>query len=368
MKILIPVTTFERAGGFRVLSELANRWICDGHSVDFLVDARSEPPHFPTIATVRRFNINGVEPDLYTSVEPFAASGNAWSIYLGMLRALNRIGARYDVILANHSFTTWPVALARTGRARKWYYVQAYEPEYYSFESGWRGRVLQAVSALSYRLPLTQVANAPIYLAYKEIHASRWIPPGLDPITYRLRTQPPVFDGRKRVILGTIGRKEPTKGTRYVLEAFEQLAELDERFELSVAYGNLPDGWQHPRCKIVMPQGDSGLADYYRSVDILLAPGIVQLGACHYPVLEAMACGTPVVTTGYMPADATNAWIVPVKNAAAISAAIVDITLTTQEHLAAKLDRALQATVPFHWRNVAAAFVEVLSDGDGVPR
>ena len=368
MNILIPVTTFERAGGFRVLSELANHWMYDGHTVDFLVDARSAPPHFPTTATVRRFDSSGAEPDLNASVAPFAASGNARSIYLGMLRALNRIGASYDVILANHSFTTWPVALARTGRARKWYYVQAYEPEYYSFESGWRGRVLQALSALSYRLPLTQVVNAPIYLDYKAIRASTWIPPGLDPITYRQRTEPPVFYGRKRITLGTIGRKEQTKGTRYVLEAFEQLAALDERFELCVAYGNLPGGWQHPRCRVVSPQGDAGLADYYRSIDILLAPGIVQLGACHYPVLEAMACGTPVVTTGYLPADASNAWIVPVRNATAISAAIIAITLTSQEHLVAKLDRASLAIEPFHWRNVAAAFVDVLSDGDAVPR
>lgn len=368
MNILIPVTTFERAGGFRVLSELANHWMRDGHAVDFLADARSAPPHFPTTATVRHFDSNGAEPDPNIPLAPFAASGNARSIYFGMLRALNRIGASYDVILANHSFTTWPVALARTGRARKWYYIQAYEPEYYAFQSGWRGRVLQAVSALSYRLPLTQVANAPIYLDYKAIRASAWIPPGLDPEIYHRRTTPPVFDGRRRITLGTIGRKEPTKGTRYVLEAFEQLAALDERFELCVAYGNLPEGWQHPRCRIVMPQGDAGLADYYRSVDILLAPGIVQLGACHYPVLEAMACGTPVVTTGYLPADASNAWIVPVRDAAAIAAAVRNISLAPQEHLAAKLGRASQAIKPFHWHNVAAAFIDILSNGTATRR
>lgn len=361
MKVLIPVATFEVGGGFRVLSELANHWILLGHEVCFLVDARSGPPRYPTAARIERYDPHGAEVPASAPIPPFSGSGNTRSVYTGMLRALQRVGSRYDIILANHSFTALPIAWARTGSARKWYYIQAYEPEYYSFVPGWKGRVLQAVAALSYWLPLTQVANAPIYIGYRSIRARQWIPPGLDPEVFWRRTDRPRSHPEDQITLGVISRHEETKGTRYVLEAFERLAQKDSRYRLKVAYNNLPAGWSHPRCEVVMPQGDAGLADYYRSIDVMIAPGTVQLGACHYPVLEAMSCGTPVITTGYLPADAQNAWIVPVRNAQAIADAVESLAATPPEQLARMLDQASDAVQSFHWQAVARAFMQLMT-------
>ena len=52
MKILIPIIGFAPAGGYRVLSELANHWIKIGFKVDFLLNEYSSPPYFPTIAGI----------------------------------------------------------------------------------------------------------------------------------------------------------------------------------------------------------------------------------------------------------------------------------------------------------------------------
>lgn len=361
MRILIPITTFEAAGGFRVLSELANYWTAAGHTVHFLADARSKPPYFPTIAPVLHYGRDGVSVGNNEISELFGKSGNARSIYTRMFKALNQIGRDYNVILANHSFTALPVALARTGSARKWYYIQAYEPEYYSFHSGWRGRVLQMISALSYKLPLAQVANAPIYLGYKSIRAQQWIPPGLDLKLFYRRQQTPVFSPERPVVLGTIGRHEPTKGTSDVLAAFELLAQRYPNIRLNVAFGNLPEGWTHPRAAITVPTSDAELAAYYRSVDILIAAGTVQHGACHYPVLEAMASGTPVITTGYLPADDTNAWLVPAHRPAAIVAAVEEILGTPAQELNQRLDRAAVAIERFGWMQVAADFSNLMA-------
>lgn len=361
MKVLIPVAAFAIGGGFRVLSELANHWMKMGHEVTFLVDARSGPPVYPTRARIERFDPLGSEVPASEPRASLARSGNIRSVYTAMLRALCRVGASYDVILANHSFTALPIALARTGSARKWYYIQAYEPEYYSLEPGWKSRVLQAVSALSYRLPLTQVANAPIYIGYRSIRARHWIPPGLDPEVFHRRTDAPRRDPDTKVTLGVISRLEETKGTRYVLEAFERLADKDPRYHLKVAYDNLPTGWSHARCEVVTPHGDEGLAAYYRSIDVMVAPGTVQLGACHYPVLEAMACGTPVITTGYLPADERNAWLVPVRDATAIERAVEDFVAMPAVGLQEKLDRATLAVEAFHWEAVAKAFMRLMT-------
>lgn len=359
MKILIPVSTFERAGGFRVLSELGTHWTRAGASVDFLVDHRSADPYFPTEARVLRFDSSGAEPAPGARAA-FKSRGNASSIFVGMWRALDRVSAQYDVLLANHSFTALPVALART-RARKYYYVQAYEPEYYGLEPGWRNIILKHISAFSYRLPLRQVANAPIYVGYRGIKATEWIPPGLDNSLFVRRQVAPSFADDRPIVLGTIGRREPSKGTADVLTAFMNLARTDPRVSLRVAYGNLPAGWSHPRCEIVIPANDMELAAYYRSIDILLAPGTVQLGACHYPVIESMASGTPVVTTGYLPADEHNAWIVPVHAPQAIEGAVRAVASLPADLLNDKLSRAATAVERFGWRRVADDFLCLLS-------
>lgn len=361
MRILIPITGFGSAGGYRVLSELANHWQLAGHQVDFLVDHRSATPYFPTCANIQRFGTNGaiLDNEKEDTAQTFAEHGNALSIYLGMFRALKSIASGYDVVLANHSLTAIPVALARMGSAKKFYYIQAYEPEYYALEKSAKAVILKWLSTLSYRLPLRQITNAPVYIGYRGIRASEWIPPGIDELVFHRRNTPPSFKPSKSWTLGVIGRHEPTKGTRYALEAFEILAEVDPYVRLKIAFGNLPDGWRHERAEVVVPRDDVELAKFYRSVDIMLAPGTVQLGACHYPVLEAMACGTPVISTGYLPADCTNSWIVPISDSTSIVSAAHKIKRMPMNELSIYLDNAQLSVQSFNWRQISQKFIEL---------
>lgn len=357
LSILIPIIGFGKAGGYRVLSELANYWKRAGNRVVFLVDNRTQAPYFPTDADILYFDNNGALSNTLHGCKGFDVKGNALSIYIGMWRALNKIAADYDILLANHSLTALPVAFCRAGRAKKFYYVQAYEPEYYELESGGRAKILKLLSLLSYSLPLTQVANAPIYVNYRKVRAKAWVPPGLERTNFYRRGLLPFASGERQIVVGVIGRNEPAKGIIYALNAFEKLAESDSRYCLKVAFGNLPASWSHSKAEVVLPQNDRELAEFYRSVDVLIAPGIVQLGACHYPVLEAMACGTPVVTTGYLPADSSNAWIVPIKDSAAIAAAVKKVASLSAADRTQYLDRAVLAVEPFMWENVSEQFL-----------
>lgn len=343
MKILIPIVAFGNTGGYRVLSQLANHWLAQGHSVDFLVPETSSNPYFPTNAGIIWAHLDGRQtgtPSHTHRWNRFHGELNILTLYCG----LNRIGANYDVILANHCLTAWAVRLARTGRAHLFYYVQAYEPDYFPVQT-----INRFLARQSYNLGLQMIVNAPLYCRYENIRATRVVPPGLDFALYYAKTAHKDLS-TGQVVIGCIGRHEETKGTKYVLEAFEILWEKDPRFSLRVAFGNLPSGWTHPALEVVVPKNDAELADYYRSVDILVAPGTVQHGAPHYPVMEAMACATPVVTTGYLPADKSNAWIVANRNAEEIVRAIEEIILSDYR---VKVDRARAAIQVLAWDAIA---------------
>jgi glycosyltransferase involved in cell wall biosynthesis len=212
---------------------------------------------------------------------------------------------------------------------------------------------------------LKQIANAPVYIGHKGIRAKAWIAPGINPGTFFRKGAPPPRRADGRWTIGTIGRRERDKGTVFVQEAFELLAAADPHVQLKIAFNTASDGWHHERAEIITPANDLELAEFYRSVDVLVAVPTQQFGACHYPVLEAMACGIPVISTGHLPADRSNAWIVPPGDAHAIVKALREVRETSPGELSAKLDLAAEATRPFTWDKVASDFLQLLErEGD----
>jgi len=355
MKILIPVLDFQPTGGYRVLSELANSWIESGHQVSFLAPAASKPPYFPTAASMIWVDAKGAPAGVRNG-----AGARGIRQLISLYRGLNRFGNDYDVILANFSLTAFPVSLSRCKDASKFYYVQAYEPDYFWYKKNLKALLMGTLAKCSYWLPLKRIVNAPLYFKYKNIRSDVYVPPGLD-----LKIFKPA-DGSARklgadgsIVLGCIGRLEPEKGIGFVLEAFERLYQKDQRYALRVAFGNLPAGWSHERCEVVASRNDHELARFYQSVDILIAPGTVQHGAPHYPVLEAMACGIPVVTTGYYGAGDATAWIVENKSSDSIVNAVIDL-VNNAELTSSRSRQALQVARQLDWKIVSAKMMDCL--------
>jgi len=355
MKILIPILGFGRAGGYRVLSELANNWVKFGHDVDFLVNVSSDEPYFPTVAGVITIDAWGRVVNQKKKAMP---NGLVNIISLGL--AIHSISENYDVVLANHSLTAWSVSFGIQGNATGLYYIQAYEPEYYAFSKGVKAWVMQRMSSKSYAFDLAQVCNSPTYIGYKNVCAKEWIPPGVDFSIFYPNKLSKKLELSDKVIIGCIGRTEIDKGTIYVLKAFEKLAKISEKYHLCIAYGNLPNGWEHPRANIIVPANDLELGCFYRSVDIMIAPGIGQHGAPHYPVMEAMATKIPVVTTGYLPANEENAWIVPERNEDSIVTAVEEIVSMDEHSRLNKLKLASHAIKEFSWEKISADFIHFM--------
>lgn len=351
---------FGRSGGYRVISELAGAWVRFGHEVTIIAHCSTERPYFPTAADILLVDDQGrpTGADSYGSGPRRSGFDLVSHNLVALLRALNKNASAVDVILANHSLTAWPVSMARV-QARKYYYVQAYEPEYYASRKRVSQRVLQWAAFASYHLPLHRIVNSPVYLSYRNLRAEHVVPPGLD--FSLMYPGPPRDSDRRATVLGCIGRHEPEKGTKFVLDAYAIMLSRGYNVELHVAYGNLPEHHSAlPHCKVVVPRNDAELGEYYRSLDVMIAPGTLQLGAPHYPVMEAMACGIPVVTTGYMPAsrEANNAWIVPVGNAEAIADAVHEI-MSDSRLRTQRVKNALRDIQPFSWDAVAQRMLEV---------
>lgn len=354
MRILIPVLAFDNTGGYRVLSKLADQLIFLGHEVCFLAPGKSDLPYFPTTAKILWINEKG---SVNSEREESDLKENAFSIQKKLVEGLRTLKNSFDIILANHSLTVLPIK--RAGLLNKTvYYVQAYEPEY--FKKNLKGSILGYLSQRSYNKQLFTIVNSDVYSSYKKLSSKRILYPGIDDTIFHPQPRH-LFTDKNRIIIGTIARKEPYKGTRYIIEAFSQLKKKYKNLELHLAFAKEEDFKNLEGIFCFEPHGDKSLADFYRSLDYYVCAAYAQLGAFHYPVSEAMSCGVPVITTNYYPADETNAWII--KKTHDVQEIVVKFeeaekNVSLKEK---KIQNALSAVKQFNWKEVGLLLNEYLN-------
>lgn len=353
MRILIPlVSSFGKPGGWRVISELANSWINDGHEVYFLAPDDTDP-YFPTSAEILYYDYSGrivskeeIQKKRKTFIGPFENRRV-------LRKAIEAFPKDVDVLLATHNFTALPVSKAKLN-TKKFYYIQAYEPEYYEKGPIWY-KIYEKTARRSYHLQnLIKIVNADMYKDFKEIKTDKVVYPGINtelfsPSKNKMSSQ--------KLVLGTIGRTEVYKGTSYILEAFRRLRDMyGDKVELHIAFGDA-DWAKIEGVKMFFPEDDAALADYYRTLDVYLCAGLVQLDAIHYPVLESMATKVPLITTGYYPSHEENCYLVPVKNVDALVSAVEKI-ITHPEEAHRKAEIAYSKVHEFSWKNISGKMLE----------
>ncbi|WP_445672751.1 glycosyltransferase [Pseudomonas inefficax] len=337
MKIAIPVLAFSAAGGMRVLSRLADTFIVQGHEVVFFSSHLVNQPYYPTQASI----------ETYRNPCPRIPGLRGVFNVLGMLLFVLRNRKRFDVFLANFYLTAFPVWLGSIGTSKAWYYIQAYEPEFYPERS--LGAVLSRfLAGLSYRLPVQRVVNGDIYRNYKLLRCERVVEPGIDLDVF---VHQPRSATEGQIVVGCIGRKLAWKGTREIVEAVEQVRRLTgQELILNIAF-ELPDGLdtsQYSFMRVSQPHGDYALADFYRQADVFVATGLLQDGAFHYPCLEAMASGC-VVISNYGPATQASAFCVSNVDKNVIAEALMRYLSTETTQLDAMRSCAAEMVVRHAW-------------------
>ena len=120
-----------------------------------------------------------------------------------------------------------------------------------------------------------------------------------------------------------VGRVSPRKGVHYLLQAWQEL-QLPDAELLLVGSNQFPDGWldQYQDLFRHIPSiPHASLNQYYSSGSVLVFPSLVE--GFGLVLLEAMACGIPVITTPNTAGpdiitDGIEGFIVPIRDVEAL--------------------------------------------------
>ncbi len=190
------------------------------------------------------------------------------------------------------------------------------------------------------------------------------VPYGVDLETFRPPSQPSRRETFDVIYAGQLTQR---KGLSYLLRGYRKFARLDSRLTLVGSLVGEPKALQ-PYAKHVRHiahQTRPALAEMYRQSDVFVFPTLVE--GMPLVVLEAMACGLPVIVTANGPADIVrdgiDGFIIPQRDEDAVSGCLE--RLYRDRSLCAEMGRnASERAREFGWSaytDKARAYLEQLS-------
>lgn len=315
MHIVFPLMGLSKSGGDRVIVQIANGLARRGHVVTLLLSRPVQKPSFPLEALV---NIK----------QPTTKK----NLFTEMFWLTNNVPADADVVVGNFYPTSYPATIATLiGKRKGFYFIQGYEPDFFINSPSRKFPILQRILArISYNLPLHKITISSWLrntLLDKTGHNCAIVNDGVDTIVFS-----PFGGNQKSKDVNTImclGKNDNNKGFGYLLDALHILKNSRNNLHLLVVTQekNLVVNSPVPT-EIVTPVDDKELAACYNRADVFVFPSLRE--GFGLPPLEAMACGTPVVTTdcgGVLDyaENGINCLIVPPKDPEAMAQAIQKI-------------------------------------------
>lgn len=286
MRIVIPAISLERGGGTRFLREIGSGLSDYGHDVHFVLPAGQR------VEFALRGRVSFV-PELVPEHMPEG-----------------------DIVLPNFYRTVYA---ALSGRAVPARICLSYEP-FFVPES--------AAAAQTYRLPMP-IATISGWLqgvlAQQAGRRAVIVNPGLDHGVFH-----PGVEGRASATVFCIGRSVEQgygfKGYRQFVQAMTLVKAQRPAVQVVVASPDLHDAGTPFSATFVRMPDDRELAALYRMATVFVFPSFHE--GFGLPPLEAMACGTPVVTTACggvtdFARDWENSLIVQPGNVGALAGAIL---------------------------------------------
>jgi hypothetical protein len=346
MKILIPVYGFGKSGGQRVLSYLANEFIQNGHEVTFVVPEWDHIPYYPTKAKIVKSKVT-------------TKYGKVISFFINMINLIRTSRAiKCDVAIANYNLTAY-VVLFLPRKINKFYYIQAYEV------SLCKGRVMKFIAWLTYLLPLKKIVNSPTLLPKYINNYAGVIPAGLDLKLYSTKDIPLAGNIKK---VGIIGRKELYKGTTESIKAIGDFRRLKgSNVEVSIAI-YVPEGTQViiPDYRFCEVSNENELATFYKYCDVILAVGLVEDGAFHYPCAEGMAASCLTISNYTPLCKSNNPLYIETFSEDDIISKLNFALSMSQDQINKTIEQNLNNLSTYSWDNVGARMLNILEASENL--
>ncbi|OLN29516.1 glycosyltransferase family 4 protein [Desulfosporosinus metallidurans] len=318
MKLVIPVLSLE-TGGTRFIYQLANELVDKGHNVEIVL------PENASVAWPLRTQITRVK-ELTPGTLPPA-----------------------DFLLPNFYPTVFPAWESKKGRVVR--LSLGYEPL-------WVNETEKARASYLIDAPIISISQWHRQLILQGTgRDSTVIPGGVDTTVFK--PLPKLSQSTDRLTIAYILRSKDHgytwKGAEDFWEACQHLSQSVPDFDIRVVTPERIHSHAPLPYKIVKADTDIEMANFYAQADIFVSTSYFEAFAL--PPLEAMACGTAVVTTDNggnrdYTKNKENCLLVPPSDIKQLTQALAQ--LLTQETLRNQLALAgSQFALPWTWRHTA---------------
>lgn len=342
--VIIPIAGFTRSGGGRVLSKLADYLVDRGVKTIFVVPSNYSIPYYPTKADILAVHSVG------RKWKSFATIYNLFSVW----RATRKM--QPACVIANHYVTAF-IVLFLSSKFNKYYYIQAYEVK---LAKSYVGKLL---AFSTYWFPFGRIVNSPYILPKYFPSGLGVVPAGVDLELYRSHSAP--YSTKGVIVLGCVGRVELYKGTREIISAFERLADRYNVFlNVAVHMPDIPSGLKS-RVNFFPIENDKELSDFYSKCDVIVATGLVENKAFHYPCAEGMAAGK-IVISNYGPLavkeEIPNPRLVLSNvDVESLEGAVEYALNMTPDQQSLEIEGNLAAVDSYSWEKVGEGFFNIIS-------
>lgn len=333
-----------RSGGERVLSQLANYLSDKGEDVFVVAPETNCSPYYPLNSKITILK-SKVRKTRFKVLDFF------YNIYQLILKS-RQVNA--DVALANYFLTAYVVIFLKK-KVKKFYYIQAYEVNFSS------GIVFKTLAFISYILPLRKIVNSKLLLPsiinkYEEI-----LSPGVDLELFKRANKEAKRD---KFSIGFIGRKEIHKGSNEIVDVLSGIENDSFRNLVFNVAVYIDPKWKDKLQSVVYHNvsSDNELADFYRLNDLIIATGLIEDGAFHYPCAEAIATKCLVISN-YSPLSNTpSQFYMHTFNKVMLKDKIEKVLKLTQSEIDEEVSRNYSVLKGSDWNSVGEKFHMIISN------
>lgn len=335
MRINFTIFSAKLTGGTRVVMEIINGLAGRGHKINLITFGHPQDLDWidlkAKVIYVNRSFIQKVSGYLFRKTFGFQCFPEEET------RQILKVMPDCDINVATISYSGF--AVSRSKKGVPFHYYMHYEP--LVREEGYKKKIIKE----SYFLPTKKIANSSWLADMIKKHTGQNVAglvfPAIDHNIFYPRKEKEEISKKKKIKIVSLAKYKRWKGLPEGLKAIEIVRNKGYDIEF-LAFGNafdksmLPEDVRNIDFTFVGPKVDDSLAKLYSEADILISPSYFE--SFPLPPLEAMACGTPVVTTVYgtedYAFDRKNALVVepqkPKQMARAITELIEDKKLYNQ--------------------------------------